>query len=220
MPYTRKRRAAFRRKGVTRKRVTKIVKKAINNNLETKWSDGGIVNTDAASTWQFQTLCPLSQGTTANTRIGNKVKLKKIQVHVWIRPKSGSSIDAAGSMCRAVLYHNREAVGSLPAASAVFDGATPAWNAMRNIAQTDRIKILRDYTHAMVVTSNNAGVVYSGGPAAYFVWTIYPKTTLHYTANAGDITDLLMDDYGVGFCADDNLCCTVTMQSQIFFTDS
>lgn len=207
------------RKRITKKRVVGIVKRVVNSNVEKKfWNIDLYTAQAAATTWSFQSACAgLVQGTTASTRLGNKVKLHRIDFLIAVLPAVGAAM-ANGTRCRLILYHNRAANGALPTATALFD--TNDCISLRNETQRTKFTIMREYVHNMsALTITSADVLASAGPPAQFIWSIYPKHTLTYTANTGTSTDLLTHDYGFGFVADDT-CCAVTCKTKMVFTDA
>lgn len=226
MPYYRRRYGAKRysggRKRATRKRIAAVTRRVVNRMAEVKtWAIHSTSNWTSAATWQFGSAITgmgtdlFQQGTAANQRIGDTITLRKITFMITLRPLT--NIPVNGSICRVVLYHNKQANYAKPSPTAVFDSDT--FNTDRNQAQIKRFSILKDYSHAMVVTGNNAGSTYSVGPPVYFMWTIYPKKKIQYTANNGTINDVLLDDYGYGYCAD-GACCYVDIATKMYFTDS
>lgn len=221
MPFKR----SYGQKKLTGKRVTKLVKAVVNRNLEHKWFSQTLSTTNALSTWTFGTCLGVTankfqQGTNVNQRIGDSIMLQKVEFFIFIDPivGAGGAPMATGTRCRVVLYHNKLAQGLLPTGANVFD--SDQLNALRKVAKQPAVSILKDYTHHMTVLSQDGGVSFSAGPATTFRWTVYPKKKIFFTANTGDITDILRDDYGYGFVSDDANCCKVTITMKAHFTDA
>lgn len=219
MPYKRRytRRRKYAKGAVSRKRVAAIAKRVVTRMAEDKYLNTTIA-TGASTSWQFGTFLACSQGTTASTRLGETIRLKRIEVFLRVTPVTTMAV--TGTQCRVILYHNKQAAGALPSAAMIFD-ANGTINATRNTDQVRRITVVRDIVHTMVVTAKTDGVAsnWSVGPIGVFKWVIYPKKKIQYTSNAGTISDLLLDDYGLGFLSDGNSCCNVDARVKVIFCD-
>lgn len=192
----------------------------MNRRLETKWFIRDIAVSEVITTsWKNVSACiGLGEGTSAITRIGQKVRLKRIEYIVAIQPVLAGT-EKVGSRCRVILYHNKQANGAPMAPTSLFDSNDIL--SLRNITQMRRCSVLKEHVHHMsVIASDGAGTNSSAGPPIQFKWTIYPKTVLQYTSNAGAEADILKDDYGIGWISDDAGCCTISVRSKLVFTDA
>lgn len=218
MPYSRRRSTKGRGRRVSRKGVARVVKRVLSYNVERKYSNTTLYSGTASTTaWKFASAMPLGQGTTASQRIGVKIKVHKISFNIHIQPDH-NNVELKGSVCRMVVYHNRRANGAVPAGGDVF--VTDSIYAQRNQPKAKQFTLLRDYSHAMTITSAGAAAAkYAAGPAAFFNWTIYPRKMVQYQSNDATIADLLFDDWGFGFATDDTGCCEVTVTCQMIFSD-
>lgn len=202
-------------------RVTKpVVKRIMNNMLEKKSKLTSLqVGANPDGTWDFFSgLTGITQGTTASTRIGNRITVTSIRFTVMITLNAVSS--PAGALCRCILYHNKEAVGAVPAVYGIFDQDNILAN--RNVAQLPRYSILRDYTHQLTPTAYDAANSnFAYGPPIKFVWTIYPRKVINFDGNSGTITDLFKDDYGFACAmAGPGGVCAMTVDAKVMFTDA
>lgn len=224
MPYKRR---SVKRRRIGRRAVTKIARRVVNSRLEEKYINlvllGSTTDPTTAApslmsgSWTFKSVLPtIAEGTTSFERIGNKIRVKRIEFSIQIEPAIHSAM-VDGGAGRVVVYHNKQATGALPSAAMVWD--TNRLATLRNTAQTKRISILKDYTHQMVVYASNGGAVFSAGPSTFFKWVVYPKKTIQYTANTADISDILMDDYGIGFVGEAN-CCQGYILAKVIYTDA
>lgn len=225
MPY--RRGTTSKKRRVTKKAVAQIARRVINRNVETKYKDfvlygsTNVLSTAAptllSNTWGFSSACGvLSQGYTASQRIGEKVRIKRIELYFTVFP----AVDAAmadGALCRFIVYHNKRANGAVPTGTDMF--VIDAQHALRNSTKLGQLSILREYNHSLVMYSNNAGAAVSSGPAVQWKWTIYPKKTLQFQENNGSVADLFMDDYGVGYIGETN-CCLARITGKLVFTDA
>lgn len=221
MPYSKYRsRPVKRRKGVTKRAVASVVRRVVNSNLEHKWNLATMVNGAAVpATWTFlSALTGVTQGTTATTRLGDKIRVQRIEYLVKIEPIAAAAM-ATGSLCRFCLYHNKQANGSLPAATAVFD--VDAFQVMRNVPRQSTISLQRQFIHRMnIIAVDTGGAVRSSGPVFFSSISVYPKKVIEFVNNTGDVAGLLKDDYGICYIGDDANCCAITVTRKLHFTDA
>jgi len=175
--------------------------------------------TDSTVAWQFASaIAGLQQGTSATTRLGNSIHIHAIHfmIHVDTIP---SGVTVNGSFCRMLLYHNREAVGAVPTGANLFDADNG--QALRNVTLMPRFKVLRDAVHNMsILAVDSAGTRVAAGPPMMVLWSIYPKKRVDFQSNAGTISDVFKDDYGIGFSGSQASCCNFTVNSKLVFTDA
>lgn len=206
--------------------VTKIVKRVLKSNVEQKCYPKDLLGTSSTNSFApvsagwlpYSVLEGLPVDATATGRVGNKIRLTRICIQVALAPVPGATM-ANGELCRVVFYHDKK-----PKA-AILTAATDVWTtshptALRNPNQLDRIKILRDVTHAMLITSNNAGTAFSAGPMARFDWEIKTKALVEFTGATTTFATLLNHDFGVIIAAENASCCVALLSSQVYYTDA
>lgn len=226
MPY--RRRYSSRKRRVTRKGVVAIARRVVNRNLEEKWfskvivgsttNPGTAVPTLIFNTWTLKSaLAGIQQGTTAQARLGDRIRLKRIEFLIKVEPIVNAGIKD-GTSCRMIVYHNKQANGTDIPPTAIFDYDKK--ESLRNITQARRVSVLRDYTHQMVAYATGTGdAVTTAGPAILYTWKVFPKKQITFSANEGTINDLLTDDYGFGITAEGG-CCQALIISKVVFTDA
>lgn len=215
--YTRRKRGGGTRRTLT-KITKKVVKRVLNSNLEEKYYLATLYNgTASAATWQLTSaLAGLQQGTSATQRVGNRVTVKRIEYSIFIQP--ATTMSGAGSLCRVILYHNRQAAGAQIGATTIFD--TNDLYSLRNITQSKRVSVTRDAQYPMWPTAlNGSFAVAATSPPIRLFWRQPVNKMVTYQSNAGTISDILTDDYGIGFVSDDANCCAVSVNAKIIFTD-
>lgn len=226
---------AFKRKRTTYKRsklgpkVKRIVtsmyeKKAVDEIVATNytpvgpnWSIASVIgDTQLGGAGTYA----IAQGTNFNQRVGDVVTLHRIDFMVRITPAIAGAGNIDGAMCRFIVYHNKQANGTRPTATQIF--VTDSITSLRNHLLRDRISVLKDYTHQMVVTTQNAGAALTMGPEALVQFSIYPKTKIHYNGTSGVLNEILRNDYGFAVCTDAGAgasCCTINVNAQVVYTD-
>lgn len=170
------------------------------------------------ATWTWSSfLQGLNQGTSASGRIGNKIYVHQINFFAQISPLV--TIAAAGSVCRLVIYHNKEAAGAVPSATpSVFDSDKVI--AARYIPTRPRYTIMKDQSmvHTPLTGTGGAAVLMAGKTTLKM--TVYPKKRVDYSSTGGGIADLFKDDYGLGMIADGANCCTIEWRAQVIYSDA
>lgn len=161
-------------------------------------------------------LTGITQGTDVNHRIGDRIRLTKIEFLFFVQPVVDVPM-VTGTRCKVLLYHNKQCNGALPTGAGMFD--VDNINSLRLVAKQPQFTVLREYTHVMSVLSSNGTAPVSAGPCTQWKWTIYPKKQIQYINNNTDITALLRDDYGFGFIADDANCCSLACTIKVHFVD-
>lgn len=179
--------------------------RAAGNAIVASWGVLSFLNGPAGTTG-------IPIGTTASTRIGNKIRLVSIKYSFVFLPVA--TMDASGgNNCRFVIYRNNQCNGTLVSAADAF--VSNQTTSPRNVNNLKKISILRDSIMTMVPTSGT-----TMGPAYPITGTIYPKSVVTYTGTAATIADILMKDWGFMVIADAASCCEYYGEWQLNFTDA
>jgi hypothetical protein len=180
-------------------------------------------NTAVGATWLFvPILCDwnatptlgdgIVQGTSANTRIGNRVKLQGIDIIVRIT-SIPANVGTAGSFCRMAVIHDKRSNGSgLPTGSNVF--TTDNYLGVPNPVQEERYTVSQDSVHQMMLTTST-----TGGPEGLFKIHIPHKSIIEYNGTNGRLGDIVGSNYFLGFVSDDADCCLIQAQATVHYTD-
>lgn len=182
----------------------------------------------AGATWQFFSCFTtnsttgsdtngLKSGSTATTRVGLKVLVKRINFTVTMTPLfPGGMTD--GCFCRFVVYHNKDANGAVPTGTTMFLTDTVGSN--RAVEYFPKLSLVKDFGHTMVAYSAVvASTPLSVGPVKMFKFSIFPNKVIEFTADTGVIASVLNNDYGIGVCATESAACNIVCNSQVIFTD-
>jgi hypothetical protein len=207
-----------RRRYTTKKKATVSiprVRKLMNYVAERKYLDLTVAGANVASTWSYHNpLASIIQGTTASTRIGNRIFVHSISYTVTCAPLAG--MNTTGCVARMVLFHDKECMGSTPNALDMWEANE--FNTQRNSAKLPKFRILKDMTHTMVVTAYNAGIA-AAGPLIGTIMVCRPRKVIQYSANNNGIADILKDNYGMGHVASHAASCNVYMKVKVIFSD-
>lgn len=214
-----------RRDTVAKRRIASVTKRVLRQQLEKKYFNTDLYSGTAPDSWTFRSaIAGLQQGSTATTRIGDKIRIHKIEFMVSIEPLPVANTES-GSRCRVILYHNKQANGAVPtAANGVFDSDEIL--SLRYHPKLPQYTVLKDYVHNMSIMSaafdsgTSTTLPLTAGPPIQFKWVIYPKTPIAFTSSAGTISDILRDDYGLGFVGDESDCCNIEVITKVTFTDA
>lgn len=224
MPYMYKRPPPLL--GRTNKKQVRKIAKTVYRSLSEKKAYNALIDggTAVATTWTIRSFLGgaaasgrgIAEGVTETTRTGDKIRLQAIHFTVTIVPLAAMP-DLNGSFCRVVVWHNKQANQALPTATQIWN--SDSVEELRNNNFRDRISILKDFTHQMVLTGETGGAAFSSGPEFFGTFSIYPKTQVSYTGADGEIDTILKNDYGIAFAAD-AACCLITVRAQVVYYDN
>lgn len=219
-----KRRRGFAGRVVKRARraaARKGVKRVVMNMAEKKYFTQPTLyaNTDVQATWTIQSvIAGLVQGTAATQRIGNKIQLHRIDWVIKVMPQV-TTMNSNGSYCDFIVYHNKRAQAALPTGATMFLNDNVLGQRNQNYVNSQ--SILKRVRHTMGISTYNAATAATSvGPMGQWNFSVYPKKRINFVSNAGTISDIQGDDYGVGFCADAAACCKISISVQVIFSDA
>jgi len=220
---------------ISKKKLKQAVKQVTISLAETKAATHALCTAfPILASWSFQSCLAgtplgggaayqINQGVDFNTRVGDVIKLKRIDFTVQITPVA-PSVELNGTVCRVIVYHNKQAGGALPTQAQMFETAGAQTNVVYNLRNQlfrNRLTILKDFTHQMVRTSQDGvGGNASAGPDTIMQFSIYPKQIINYSSGTGTLPAILKHDYGIGVCADGASCCVISVACQVVYVDN
>lgn len=161
----------------------------------------------------------IAQGTSANTRIGNKIFIHSIEVTMNLTPQVNAGM-TQGCLMRVGMYHNKECNGVQITFGQIFQDATLPFSC-RNQAYRPKVTVLKDIQQNAVVTGvDSTGVVKAVGPNTISRFKIFPKKLINYSAATATIADILKDDYGVFMICNNTSVMAMSLTCQIVFSDA
>lgn len=183
----------------------------------------------ATATWVGPNLLnPLAQGTTAQTRIGRKIRVKSVQLRYLYTQLASNSV-AGMTNPRILIIYDRNPAGALPAVTDILSANNIL--AFMNLNNTDRFMIISDTflmdervrnmpdDKSAAATARN----YSAHGKFYKKFKI-PLEVQYNDASAGTIADLEKGSFLIMACCDGaqlftNGTITLTYNSRIRYTD-
>lgn len=184
---------------------------------ENKYIDINATGTFSAAAWVYVTLMGLTQGTTANTRLGNKIFVRSIQIKGYMKCTGGAG-GAYGNVCRTVMFHDKQANGALPGATpSIF--ANDVVNSLRYPPGNPRYRILKDDVHRVFAFQATGGVADASVPNVVN-WYVPINHHVTYGGNLGTVADLTADNFGLGFIAQNAASCTYDYRIRVNFSDA
>lgn len=168
-------------------------------NVEKKFKDTSLVNAgDASGGIFFSSLVTMLQGTTDQTRVGNKITVTNVNLRLIPNLDSLNGIQIQNGHLRVLLYVDHQANGAA-VANTTDILETADITSFRNLDTVDRFTMLHDETYNLNCYSQSSTTSADGS----ILITIGKKLNLpiHYGANAGDITDLRSANIGILFIA-------------------
>lgn len=147
-------------------------------------SAGGIVGTNL-------TLIP--QGTTDVTRIGNKVLVKNINIHLGITLDDQTTVAFMDGYVKYTVYLDRQTNGAAAAYTDIYESAT--FSSFRNLDNVDRFEILKEaWLH---IPCNAASTTHTVEANLKWNWHKKCEIPVHFSATTGVITELRSNSIGV-----------------------
>lgn len=160
------------------------------------------------------------QGTNQGQRIGSRITIKSIhyRVHVVGVP---ATITQSGAMFRMGLYRNHHAEGAYPVPLTVWNANTVASHRNPFVEGGAGVSLTSEHMGVVVATVSNAATVVGTGPVYCFDLKLFPKHVTIFSASSvpNVITDLLANDYGIYFLAD-NVGLSMQYQCTVKYIDS
>lgn len=173
------------------------------------WGGGSTLTPDPAS---------IIQGTTANTRIGQKIYLRTINIVIAVNPQVVGAV-TSGCVMRYGFYHNKECNGVQVTYAQLFNGT--GLTACRNLNYSPKVTVLKDLQASAVVTgTDSTGVVKAVGPQQILKMSVHPKKLINYSSATATIADILKDDYGLFMACSVTGAMTMSFSVQLVYNDA
>lgn len=239
MAKTYKTRGAKRRK-TSRTRVTRITaprfRKFILNQQEKKFYEYTVSNMACPTVGMAQSLlygtsilwgggstvapdpAAIVQGTTANTRIGQKIYLQSINICLGILP-TVSGAQPNGCVMRYGIYHNKECNGVQVTYAQIFNGT--GVTSLRNINYKAKVSVMKDLSQSAVTTgTDSTGATKAVGPTVLYKLSVHPKKIINYSAATATLADILKDDYGIFMACNQSSSMQMSLNVQLIYSDA
>lgn len=127
-------------------RELRIVQKKMIRSSEYKESD--VVGTANVSTaGAFSNLVPITQGLTANNRIGDSITLKSLSIQVYADVDTSDAFDT----CRLIVFHDKTPQGATPSLTDVINSTSAPPLGYVNTANKQRFRIIYDKLFSLTV---------------------------------------------------------------------
>lgn len=203
------------------------MKRVVLRNQELKYYEylGMVSSAVTNHVWNFSECGArnIIQGTDVTTRVGNKIYIESIDWYIKIYPTPGNT-NNTGSACRFIIYHDKEANGALPTYVNFFQDNI--YNSFRQLGFWPRKStILMDKLHMMygtlaATTTGTTTTTTNSGPSYIAMFKQKVGKVMSFSDNSGSITGVSNDSWGIGWCADADNCCNITVSTRIRFRDA
>lgn len=185
--------------------------------FEKKYFDTSVISTgDATAGVIIPSLNLIAQGTTDQSRVGNKITIRNINIHAYCNNDDQLTAAYAGSNVRVIVYLDKQTNG---AAAGVTDLLkTAAITSFRNMDQVDRFVILVDKIVFNPVESANAA--HTSNQRHY--WSVNKKCNIpvHFSSTTGGITEVRSNNIGILYVTDEaNANSAANGIARVKFTD-
>jgi len=159
--------------------------------------DGRLLQYQTLGGVDMSTMCQVAQGTSANQRIGNKIRPYQIRMRGYLNFHSNHPC-----FCRVLLVEDRQANGALPSLSDMLVAGTDNHyvNAFYNMDNIARFRFLKD---KIVKFDNMASQILSGDDVVSKVYIqpfkmshkIKGGSMMEYSSNTGAIAEIRSVNY-------------------------
>jgi len=180
-------------------RIVGSYKRALPGSLEKKFLDTDVTNfSDVTAGVIVNSLNLVPQGTTDQTRIGNKIIVKNINIHATCNVDDQGTASFRGGVLRVILYVDKQANGATAAVTDILK--TAAIHSFRNMDQTDRFDILMDRIIPCTVFGANA--LHTNEQTKWWKANKKCDISVHFSSTTGAITELKSNNVGLLYIAD------------------
>ena len=173
-----------------------------NAGIEKKFFDTNAANAgDMSAGVILNSVNLIPQGTTDQTRIGNKIVIKNFNFKLGISNDNITTLAFATPNIRVIVFVDKQCNGATAVVTDILK--TASFSSFRNMDQIDRFQILTDQIYAARAVGTNAGNSDTG-----ITWSaIYKKLNLdvHFSSTTGAITELRSNNIGLLYFADTSL---------------
>lgn len=163
---------------------------------EKKYFDTSLADTsDHSAGIVLPSLCLLPQGTTDQKRIGNKVTIRNINLHLsGSLDDQGTGVFSDGCY-RVIVFIDKQCNGAAAAVTDILNTANIS--SFRNMDQVDRFTILKDKMYVLPCRSTN--VLHTISPLIRVNWSKKCNIPVHFSSTTGAITEIRSNNIGILF---------------------
>lgn len=178
---------------------------------EKKFFDTSIVNVaDVSAGAVLNSLCLVPQGTTDQTRVGNKITLKNINLRGFASNDDAAAGTLQPGILRVILFVDKQANGATATVTDILQSASIS--SFRNMDQVDRFVILKDQFYKTVVTvTNSTGTPHSDQGNTLWKMSVKCNIDVHFSSTTGAITELKSNNVGLLYVTDQTTCNAATL---------
>jgi len=230
MPAYKSKKRGYKRYNKKINSFTPKVKRVLYSIAEKKHLEHGNTAQSISNSWSInQLLCSTTasgtdsvgsgivQGAGYNQRVGERVRITKLSVVLWLYPLTGASVPATGMTCRFIVFQDKLPNLGYPGVTDVLE--TNSLMSTYNLTKRDRFKILKDFVHQQVATISDGAGVIGGGPQSLQKLNFYPKCEVEYTGTTGVTAAIFKNGFFImALCSAAN-CTRMEWRNAIEFQD-
>lgn len=198
-------------------RTAGAYRRSLPKSIEKKFFDSDITNSaNVQSGVIFNSFNLIPQGTTDQTRIGNKITVRNINVRAISAVDDAGTGALGGGYLRVIIYVDKQCNGVAATVTDILKSA--AINSFRNMDQVDRFLILKD--KMIKVTVDSANALHTATSTTFWKASWKGALPIHYSSTTGAITELRSNNIGMIYISDNPaLNAAGTGIARIKFTD-
>lgn len=168
-------------------RTVGAYKRSLPGSVEKKYLDSDIsVNADMTGGVISNGLALVPQGTTDVTRVGNKIVVKNLGIHMQVYQTDQTTAAYQQGQLRLILFIDKQCNGAVAGVTDILKTASIL--SFRNMDQVDRFIILKDkvYTSALVTTN----AAHTSAASKYYKINKNVSFPMHFSSTTGAVTEI------------------------------
>lgn len=135
----------------------------------------------------------IPQGVTESTRVGRKCTLKKLSLKGQISMGSITTIGDTENQVRFIIYLDKQCNGATAAVTDILESASV--NSFRNLANSGRFQVLKDFKHVLMPRSCFAGA--SVPTVVKISCNLNLNLPIEYSSTTGALTEIRSNNIGI-----------------------
>lgn len=164
----------------------------------------------------------IPQGTTKNSRIGNKCTVVNLNIHGQLTLLTQAADSVVGDKVRFIVFIDKQANGAVPASVAdilqTMPGATTDVNSFRNLDNVERFIILKDKTYTLN-QSTQSGALGSNVVVREIKMNKKCAVPLEFSSTTGAITEIRSNNIMWMAISLGNNTTNIALTSRVKFSD-
>lgn len=162
----------------------------------------------------------INQGITANSRIGNRIRVSRVEASFDVQPNNNL---AMLSLMRLMFVHNTDCASAAPSFSDMFHPGSKDYISLQAPEFMSKYRMKRDYLHSLTTVAFKTDNSATSGPRSNVRFKFPFNKVITYRATGGTAgttpTNMTKDDLYLAWVATDADCCQIQGTVRVYYTD-